>query len=97
VPEMWFVVRWPDDARTSCYSPSLVVRELLELGAAYPLGEFLERTRRALTIASERVRERYGSPCGRALLQLRQIEEHAEQFTLIDGAVVRIEAFEASR
>lgn len=95
MPEMRFIVRWPDDVMTSCYSPSLVVREVLEVGAAYPLGEFLERTRRALTIASERVRERYGSPCGQALLQLRQIEEHAERFARLDGAVVRVEAFEA--
>jgi uncharacterized repeat protein (TIGR04042 family) len=97
VPEMRFVVRWPDDATTSCYSPSLVVRELLDVGAAYPLGEFLTRARRALTIASERVRQRYGSPCSRALLQLREIEERAECFASIDGAVVRVEAFQPSR
>lgn len=97
MPEMRFVVRWPDDATTSCYSPSLVVRELLDVGAAYPLGDFLARARRALTIASERVRQRYGTPCSRALLQLREIEERAERFASIDGAVVRVEAFEPSR
>jgi uncharacterized repeat protein (TIGR04042 family) len=94
VPEIRFVVRWPDDATTSCYSPSLVVRELLELGAAYPLGEFLALAREALTIASERVRQRYGSPCSRAMLQLRQIEERAERFASIEGAMVHVVAFE---
>lgn len=94
MPEMRFVVRWPDDATTSCYSPSLVVRELLEVNRAYSLGEFLGRVREALTIASERVRQKYGSPCSRAQHQLREIEEHAERFAGIDGVVVRVDAFE---
>jgi uncharacterized repeat protein (TIGR04042 family) len=94
VPEMRFLVRWPDDTTTSCYSPSLVVREFLDVGAAYPLGQFLDRVREALTIASERVRQKYGSPCSRAQVQLRQIEEQAERFARVDGAVVRVEAFE---
>jgi uncharacterized repeat protein (TIGR04042 family) len=32
MPEMHFVVRWPDGAEMRCYSPSLVVREHLEVG-----------------------------------------------------------------
>lgn len=74
MPETTFTVRWPDGARSVCYSPSLVVRDHLAQGGAYPLPDFLARSRTALTAASERVRERYGSPCPRALGQLAALE-----------------------
>ena len=94
MPEMQFVVRWPDETVTSCYSPSLVVRDYLEVGKAYALHEFVERTRTALTIASQRVEERYGYPCGNALAQLSQIEAAAERFAERPAPQVRVEAFE---
>jgi uncharacterized repeat protein (TIGR04042 family) len=63
---MQFVVRWPDDTVTACYSPSLVVRDYLEVGKTYPLDDFVARSRTALTIASQRVEEKYGFPCSNA-------------------------------
>jgi len=63
MPEMHFVARWPDGAVLRYYSPSLVVREYLEPGADYPLSEFLERSRTALRIASDRVHAKYGFAC----------------------------------
>ena len=27
MPEMWFVVRWPDGSSETCYSPSLVIKD----------------------------------------------------------------------
>ncbi len=56
MPVMHFTVRWPDGDATRCYSPSLVVRDYLEVGRAYPLADFLERSRTMLNIGSERVR-----------------------------------------
>jgi uncharacterized repeat protein (TIGR04042 family) len=91
---MQFVVRWPDETVTSCYSPSLVVRDYLEVGKAYALREFVERARTALTIASQRVEERYGYPCGYALAQLSQIEAAAERFLERPAPEVRVEAFD---
>ncbi|GAC1415384.1 MAG: MSMEG_0570 family nitrogen starvation response protein [Candidatus Velthaea sp.] len=91
MPEIRFVVRWPDDTVTRCYSPSLVVTELLEIGPVYALDEFVERSRRALTIASERVEAKYGFACSRALAQLAEIESTARRFR---AGCIRIEGFE---
>jgi uncharacterized repeat protein (TIGR04042 family) len=77
MPEMHFTVRWPDGEEMRCYSPSLVVRDYLEVGRTYPVADFLERSRSMLNVASERVRARYGYACSSALDQLAQLEERA--------------------
>lgn len=91
MPEIRFVVRWPDDTIMRCYSPSLVVTEMLEIGPLYAVEDFVQRSRRALTIASQRVEEKYGFACSRALNQLAEIESTARRFTT---GQIRIEAFE---
>jgi uncharacterized repeat protein (TIGR04042 family) len=77
MPEMHFVVRWPDGSEMRCYSPSLVVREHLEVGQHYPLSEFVERSRTILNTASERVKAKYGFYCTAAMEQLAAIESRA--------------------
>lgn len=79
MPEMKFDVRWPDGKTTRCYSPSLVVTELLQQ-KDYPLFEFLERARAGLNIGSERVRQKFGVYCSAAMDQLAEIEETAKRF-----------------
>jgi uncharacterized repeat protein (TIGR04042 family) len=74
MPEMTFTTRWPDGRELTSYSPSLVVHEHLAAGATYPVPDFLRRTTTALHTASERVRARYGVPCGRAARSLAEIE-----------------------
>jgi uncharacterized repeat protein (TIGR04042 family) len=92
MPEMHFTVRWPEGDDMRCYSPSLVVREHLEVGRAYPLAEFTARCRTLLERASERVRVRYGFACSAALDQLAAIESRAAR---ADAAGwVRVLAFE---
>ena len=94
MPEMHFVVRWPDDSVEACYSPSLVVREYLDVGESYALDDFHERSRTALTIASERVREKYGFACSNALRQLATIDARVRAFGSHDAARVVVEAFD---
>lgn len=95
MPEMRFQVRWPDGTESVCYSPSLIVMDHFAAGASYPLGEFLRRSRAALTEASDRVRERYGFACSRALGQLAEIERRAAAgfAGAPDGAAVTVLAF----
>jgi uncharacterized repeat protein (TIGR04042 family) len=93
MPEMRFLIRWPDGRGESCYSPSLVVTEHLEEGASYPLDEFLRRSRTALLIASDRVKAKYGRPCSLALGQLASLERTAADFADDPDAVVGCEAF----
>jgi uncharacterized repeat protein (TIGR04042 family) len=62
MPEMRFIIRWPDGRQQSCYSPSLVIRDFLREGESYPVSDFLQRCREALQIASERVKAKYGYP-----------------------------------
>lgn len=78
MPEIRFDVRWPDGTLERCYSPSLVVRELLPTGPL-PVFEFLERARAALHIGAERVRLKYGFSCSAALDQLAALERRASQ------------------
>ncbi len=93
MPEMHVVVRWPDDSVMACYSPSLVIREYLEVGSTYPVADFVERSRAALSIASERVREKYGFACSRAAHQLAVIEAKARTFEHLTDRAVRIESY----
>ncbi|MGA0533262.1 MSMEG_0570 family nitrogen starvation response protein [Hansschlegelia sp. KR7-227] len=94
MPEMRFLIRWPDGAPESCYSPSLVVRDHMAPGESYPLDDFLARARTALTIASARVEAKYGRPCGLALGQLARIEAKAASFADAPDPRVAIDAFE---
>jgi uncharacterized repeat protein (TIGR04042 family) len=93
MPEMRFVIRWPDGQRESCYSPSLVIRDFLREGESYPVPDFLRLSREALQIASERVKARYGHACSLALGQLARIEATAAQFEGQDDARVACETF----
>ncbi len=92
MPEMRFHVRWPDGRREACYSPSLVVRDFLTPGESYPLDDFVAKSRTALTIASDRVREKYGFSCSAAMDQLARIEAAAARQA--PGGYVTVEAFE---
>lgn len=94
MPVMHFHVRWPDQSETRCYSPSLVVREHLTVGVHYPLDDFLQRTRTALNIASERVREKYGFACSQAMDQLAEIEALALRHRTQADASVLVAAFD---
>ena len=92
MPVMHFQVRWPDASESRCYSPSLVVRDFLAPGERYALDDFLRRTREALGIASERVREKYGFACSQAMDQLAEIERIAARFE--PAAEVTVLAFD---
>jgi uncharacterized repeat protein (TIGR04042 family) len=80
MPEMYFQVRWPDGREQECYSPSLVIKELVTVGQSYPVFEFVERCRAGLRIASERVRLKYGFYCSAAMEQLTAVETLAQTY-----------------
>jgi uncharacterized repeat protein (TIGR04042 family) len=94
MPEMRFRIRWPDGRSETCYSPSLVIKDYFSVGAAYPLADFLERSRTALGIASGRVKAKYGVPCRRALAQLARIEAAAGAFPNLPDARVVVDGFD---
>jgi uncharacterized repeat protein (TIGR04042 family) len=91
---MRFTLRWPDGEQMHCYSPSLVIEEYLCPGIPYPLDDFLQRSRKALLTASERVQAKYGFPCSRALGQLEAIERRAASFAERPGARVEVIGFQ---
>ena len=93
MPEMRWVVVWPDGDREECYSPSLVITDYFHEGQTYPIEDFMERGRTALTIASERVRAKYGFPCSRALNQLARLEAVVERFSADPDASVTCNTF----
>jgi uncharacterized repeat protein (TIGR04042 family) len=93
MPEMRFVVRWPDGERETCYSPSLAVRDYLSEGESYALADFVRLSREALTIGSDRVRTKYGRACSLALAQITRIETVAACFAHDPSARVECERF----
>ena len=80
MPEINFQIQWPDGTKQICYSPSLVVKQYFNPGETYELAEFVAKSRTALNIASDRVKEAYGFSCSRALGQLKQIEDKASEY-----------------
>ncbi len=94
MPEMRFRIRWPDGVAETFYSPSLVVKDYFAVGQIYALADFLSRSRIAFTIASERVRARYGHACSKALAQLAIIEARGADFIDQPEARVTLDAFE---
>ena len=94
MPEMRFIIRWPNGAEESCYSPSLVIGEHMTPGESYAVSDFVERSRSALNIASERVQAKYGFACSSALDQLARIETAADHFAAAPDARVTVVSFE---
>jgi uncharacterized repeat protein (TIGR04042 family) len=92
MPEMHFLVRWPDGSEMRCYSPSLVVREHIEVGRIYSVAEFLARSRVMLEVGSERVRAKYGFACSSAMDQLALLEERGAGYA--ESGPVTVIAFE---
>ena len=93
MPEIWFDIAWPNGREERCYSPSLIVREILTEGAAYALPEFLALVEGALREASARVHAKYGFPCSRALGQIERLQAGAKCFQTEPGALVRVRQF----
>jgi uncharacterized repeat protein (TIGR04042 family) len=93
MPALHYTVRWPDGQEICCYSPSLVIQDLLAVSTDYTVPEFMQRVREATSIANERVHARYGFFCSRANDQLVRLE--ALQATFVDDpeAQVRVLAF----
>ena len=92
MPEMYFDVRWPDGDVQRCYSPSTVIEDYFTAGAEYEVDDFLNRSRTALGIAGERVREKFGFYCTGASGQLEQIEETARAGVFPADARITVEA-----
>ena len=80
MPEINFKIQWPDGTQQTCYSPSLVVKQYFSPGEKYRLTEFVEKSRTALNMASDRVKKAYGFSCSRALGQIQQIESAASKY-----------------
>jgi uncharacterized repeat protein (TIGR04042 family) len=94
MPEVNFRVRWPDQSQTLCYSPSSTIKTAFVVGEPYSLDEFLQRSRAALSLASDRVQQKYGYFCSSAMQQLEQIERRAAQFAGDEQARIVVESFE---
>lgn len=88
MPEIHFRVRWPDGAVQQCYSPSTVIEDYLESDGVYTVADFVERSRRALEVASERVRAKFGMGCTAAAGQLAEITATADGHRADDRVTV---------
>ena len=93
MPEIHFKIQWPDGSEETCYSPSLVVKKYFVPDSDYALEDFVDRSRTALNIASDRVKAKYGMPCSLALNQLARIETAAAQYDDHAQPIVRVLEF----
>lgn len=94
MPEINFKIQWPDGKQEVCYSPSLIVKDYFEPGQSYTVTDFLARSRESLSIASDRVKVKYGFPCSRALGQIRQIEASAKPYLAKPDEAVKLLEFQ---
>ena len=92
MPERYVLVRWPDGPAQRIYSPSTVVEDYFSAGQLLPVQDFVDRSREALTIASDRVAAAYGFPCSRAARSLAEIAALAAAHPAGHVAVEGIEA-----
>lgn len=90
MPEVTFEIVWPDGSQEQFYSPSTVVKKYIESGQTYDLKDFVRRSQESLNLASDRVKQVYGSPCSLAIGQLRRIENKAVEFTAQQDAQVKV-------
>lgn len=90
---MRFQIRWPDGSEEECYSPSLIIKEYFSPGETYPLNEFVVKSQAAFKIASDRVKAKFGFPCGRAMGQLQRIETAALQYQSFESPTVQVLKF----
>jgi uncharacterized repeat protein (TIGR04042 family) len=88
MPEVFFTIQLPDGTRKECYSPSSIVRTYFAKGEEMPLSEFLTRSRKAFSEASQRVRSRFGFSCSAASAQLEDIQRWAREHS--DNAIIRV-------
>ena len=93
MPAMHYLLRWPDASVSTCYSPSLVIKDYFEAGATYLLPDFLQRIRAATAIASARVEAKFGYACARAADQLATIEAQAVRYADAPDARIQVVAF----
>lgn len=94
MPAMHYQLRWPDASVTTCYSPSLIIKDYFEVGASYPVPDFMVRIREATQIASDRVAAKFGFACSRATDQLAVLEEQAAPYINQPDARIEMLAFE---
>jgi uncharacterized repeat protein (TIGR04042 family) len=80
MPEVIFTVKWPDGQTEDCYSPSTIIADFIEEGVDYSLNDFVEKSGRALELASDRVMKKYGFRCTSAEEQISKIIEKSKSF-----------------
>ena len=94
MPVTLFKVRWPDGSVETCYSPSTVIKDYVQVDRSYTLDEFVGLCRTGLTAASDRVGRLYGGGgCSNARAQLAAIEATVKRHAGVD-APVHVEGFE---
>ncbi len=93
MPEMRFQIQWSDGSQETCYSPSLVIKDYFIPDTDYDLDDFVQRSREALQIASDRVQLKYGRPCGLALGQMQEIEVKSAHYRHLPDPKVRVIQF----
>lgn len=80
MPAMNFEVEWPDGEVMMCYSPSTVIRGIIQTDVTLTVAQFLETSGHAMDMADQRVRERYGVRCAVVARQRKKILQKASQF-----------------
>jgi uncharacterized repeat protein (TIGR04042 family) len=68
----------------------LVVKQYFTPREEYELASFVEKSRTALNIASDRLKAAYGFACSRALGQLPQIESKTAEYQQLSEPKVRV-------
>ena len=77
MPELRFVLRWPDGTAETCYSPSTIVRDHFDPRHTLPDGGIPDAQPHRADRRQRPGQAIYGTPCSLALGQLARIETAA--------------------
>ena len=91
MPEVRFTCAGPTTASASAIRPRPSCTSTCAPANAMTCADFMARSRTALTLASERVRLKYGYACSSAMDQLARLEAGASRFETDAGATVTVE------
>ncbi len=88
MPVTYVNIEWPNEETDEVYSPSSVIKEYFKPGETLTIEDFLNKCNQSLSLASERVRVKFGYACTSAISETERINKKCTIFTASDSVKI---------